>query len=343
MMSESRHITKRKSVSPWWNIGLKVLVSISLMYLIYRQIVAKDDLTSFLTSLRSQLAIANPLWIIVTILLIPFNFIFENLKWRSLLTNTHDVSFGTTMKAILCGSTLGIVTPNRLGEYGGRILYINPEDNWKAIYATGVGNLAQMIILLTFGWIGALVFFNAQVDIPTLITSGSIFIGIAGLVLLVLLYFNIDVIIGLVNRLPFLRKIKDRVKQWKAFQHLEILRSYDAATLNKALGLAFVKYLVYTTQYLLLLYFFGIDVPLVYALAGIASIYLIQTSIPLPAFIGLIARGELALLIWGYYSDSAAHILGASFTLWILNLLIPAIIGLLLIYKVNILKTLGYD
>jgi len=151
MMSESRHITKHSSVSPWWNIALKVLVSLALIYLIYRQIVAKEDLSSFLTSLRTQLAVANPLWIIATILLIPFNFIFENLKWRTLLTNTKKVSFGTTMKAVLCGSTLGIVTPNRLGEYGGRVLYINPEDNWKAIYATGVGNLAQMIILMTFG------------------------------------------------------------------------------------------------------------------------------------------------------------------------------------------------
>ena len=275
--------------------------------------------------------------------MIPFNFIFENLKWRTLLKGVQPTSFWTSMKGILCGSTLGIVTPNRLGEYGGRVLYMNPEDNWKAVYATAVGNMAQMIVLLTFGWIGALVFFNAQLEIPTLLTSGSIFLGIAGLTLLGMLYFNIDIVINLVNRLPFLRKIKARVRQWKAMQHLEILRSYDAKDLNKALVLGFLKYSVYTTQYLLLLYFFGIDVSVLYALAGITSIYLIQTSIPLPAFIGLVARGELALLMWSYYSDNPAHILGATFTLWLLNLLIPAIIGLILIYKVNILKSLGYD
>jgi len=292
---------------------LKVIVSISLIYLIYRQVVAKEDMASFFESVRSQLAIANPLWIAITIVLIPFNFIFENLKWRTLLKGVQPTSFWTSLKAILCGSTLGIVTPNRLGEYGGRVLYMDPEDNWKAVYATAVGNLAQMIVLLTFGWIGALLFFNAQLDIPTILTSGSIFLGLASLTLLGLLYFNIDLVINLVNRLPWLRKIKDRVRQWRAMQHLEILRSYNASDLNKALGLGFLKYSVYTVQYLLLLYFFGIDVPVLFALAGIASIYLIQTSIPLPAFIGLVARGELAL------------------------------IGLLLIYKVNILKSLGYD
>ena len=330
-------------ISPWWNVVLKAVVTLSLIYLIYRQVLAKEDLTSFIGSIEAQLTSANPLWLVATILLIPFNFIFENMKWRTLLKGVHPTSFGTSMKAILCGSTLGIVTPNRLGEYGGRVLYMNPEDNWKAVYATAVGNLAQMIILLSFGWIGALVFFNAQLEIPTLLTSGSIFLGIAGLSLLGLLYFNIDIVIKLVNRLPFLRRIKDRVHQWKAMKHLEILRSYDTLDLQKALGLGFLKYCVFTTQYLLLLYFFGIDVPVVFALAGIASIFLIQTSIPLPAFIGLIARGELALLMWSYYSDSPAHILGATFTLWLLNLLIPAIIGLILIYKANILKSLGYD
>ena len=343
MISKSQHIISSKGISPWWNVVLKIAVSLSLIYLIYRQVVAKEDLISLIYSIRTQLATANPLWLIATILLIPFNFIFENMKWRVLLKSVQPTSFWTSMKSILCGSTLGIVTPNRLGEYGGRVLYMNPEDNWKAVYATAVGNLAQMIVLLTFGWIGALIFFNAQLEIPTLLTSGSIFLGMAGLALLGLLYFNIDLVINLVNRLPFLRKVKNRVRRLKAMQHLEILRSYDASVLNKALGLGFVKYSVYTTQYLLLLYFFVIDVPVIFALAGIASIYLIQTSIPLPAFIGLVARGELALLMWGYYSENPAHILGATFTLWILNLLIPAILGLLLIYKVNILKSLGYD
>ena len=176
MISGSRHITnKSKRISPWWNVVLKLVVSVSLIYLIYRQILAKEDLSSFMASIRSQITTANPLWLVVTILLIPFNFIFENLKWRTLLKGVQPTSFWTSMKSILCGSTLGIVTPNRLGEYGGRILYMNPEDNWKAVYATGVGNLAQMIILLTFGWIGAVIFFNAQIEIPTLLTSGSVF------------------------------------------------------------------------------------------------------------------------------------------------------------------------
>ena len=115
MISESRHITSsNKRISPWWNVGLKVVVSLSLIYLIYRQVIAKDDLSSFIASILVQVVTSNPLWLVAAILLIPFNFIFENMKWRTLLKGVQPTSFWTSMKAILCGSTLGIVTPNRL-------------------------------------------------------------------------------------------------------------------------------------------------------------------------------------------------------------------------------------
>ena len=340
--------TAHKSISgrvrsPIWNVGLKVLVSLILAYLIYVQVVQKEGLDQFWSNLVQQLQAGLPIYIIAAIALMPINFICENVKWRRLLRSVDNLSRWTSMKSILTGSTLGIFTPNRLGEYGGRVLYVPAKDNWKVVYATAVGNLGQLIVLLSFGWIGMLFFFGEQLDIPIMIQYASIFLGIGGMVVLGLLYFNIDIIIQLINRISWLKKIKHKVASWNAFQHLEILRSYDAATLLNVLQWSGIKYAVYSTQYLLLLWFFDIDVPLLLAFAGIASIYLIQTAIPLPAFIGLVVRGELALLIWGHYSDNASHILGATFTLWIINLLIPSIIGLLLIYKINILKSLGYD
>lgn len=344
MSSNTAHKSLSGSVrSPIWNIGLKVLVSSFLAYLIYAQVVQKEGLDQFWANLLQQMKSGKPVFVILSVLLVPINFICENVKWRRLLTSVENLSWWASMKSILTGSTLGIFTPNRLGEYGGRVLYVPAKDNWKVVYATAVGNLAQLIVLLSFGWIGTLYFFGEQIEIPSMIKYASIFLGIAGMVVLGLFYFNIDIIIQLINRITFLKKVKHRVASWKAFQHMEILRSYDMATLLHVLKWSSVKYLVYSTQYLLLLWFFGVDVPIFLAFAGIASIYLIQTAIPLPAFIGLVVRGELALLIWGHYSDNVSHILGAAFTLWIINLLIPSIIGLLLIYKVNILKSLGYD
>ncbi|MBT8218209.1 MAG: flippase-like domain-containing protein [Bacteroidia bacterium] len=342
-ISQNTSIKTTMGLPVFWNGLVKFLISSMLIYFIYNQLADKGDLSEVWSSFRQNIGFGNIGLLVLCVLLMPFNFILENYKWRYLLTGMAYVSFWRSLKAILCGATLGIVTPNRLGEYGGRVLYFESRDNWKAIIATGVGNLAQLIVILSIGWIGAIYFFKHQVSLHPMLTSGSIVLGLISVILLSILYFNIDLAIDLFRRFPIPTYIKARIRKLSFLQNLEILRSYSIVALQKVLTIGLLKYVVYMTQYLLLLYFFGIQVPFWIALAGIATIYLIQTSIPLPAFMGLLARGELALIIWGYYSDMPENILGASFSLWILNLLIPSIIGLVLIYKVNILKSLGYD
>jgi hypothetical protein len=70
---------------------------------------------------------------------------------------------------------------------------------------------------------------------------------------------------------------------------------------------------------------------------------LLQTAIPLPPIVGLLARGEVALKIWGISSQNDLSILAATFTLWVINLIIPALIGLVFILRLNFLKSLGYQ
>jgi hypothetical protein len=100
---------------------------------------------------------------------------------------------------------------------------------------------------------------------------------------------------------------------------------------------------VYSTQYFLLLRFFGIDIGLIPAYFSIAAIFLIQTSIPLPPVMGLLARGNVAVQIWSFFGANQVSILATTFGLWIINLILPALFGTFFIFNVNITKSLGYD
>jgi len=110
-----------------------------------------------------------------------------------------------------------------------------------------------------------------------------------------------------------------------------------------ALLYATMRYGVYTFQYYLMLRFYGIDAPVLAALSGIATIYLMQTSIPVPPLFGLFARGEIALFVWGFFSTNELNILAASFTLFLINLSIPALLGSVFIVQTNVMKSLGYE
>ena len=90
-----------------------------------------------------------------------------------------------------------------------------------------------------------------------------------------------------------------------------------------------------------MLQFFGIQVSIINGIAGIATIFLFQTSIPLPPVMGLFVRGKIALDIWGLFSDNELGILASTFSLWILNLIVPALIGMVFIIKINVVQSLG--
>ncbi|MEM1215175.1 MAG: hypothetical protein AAGJ82_05800, partial [Bacteroidota bacterium] len=108
-----------------------------------------------------------------------------------------------------------------------------------------------------------------------------------------------------------------------------------AAALRRATFLALLRFLTYTFQYLLLLWFFNISLGWLEGMAGIFCIYLIQAGIPLPPGLGVISRSEIAILIWGSSIGTPLGIVSATFSLFVVNLMLPALLGSALLVQKN--------
>jgi hypothetical protein len=325
--------TKNKTI----NFFIKLAIVALLAWVIYKNIFGKQDIDEIWSLFLENVKEENIYWLIFAILLMPVNWIFETLKWRVLIEGVEKLSFRRSFAAIIAGVTLSIFTPNRIGEYGGRVLFVKPENNWKSVIATLVGSFSQLLVILSMGMLGFAYFVGNYFDIETHLLQGVFFIMVALIGLMLFGFYNIDILIPVFKKIPHIYKLK------RFFKHIIVLRNYDSKTLNKALGFAFLRYSVYTIQYLLLLHFFGINITLIEGLSGIATIFILQTSIPLPPLVGLLARSEIALVIWGIFSDNELSILASTFVLWILNLIIPALFGAVFIANINVLKSLGYD
>ncbi len=314
---------------------IKFLITTLLIWTIYEQVFAKENIADIWQTFVDHFEFPNLNWLLAVLFLVPFNWGFETLKWRELIKSFSNISFWRTYRAILAGVTVSLFTPNRIGEYGGRILMVEPENNWKAVVATLVGSMSQLMVLLTFGLIGA-VYFSAHFLNPEAYILKSVFVlGIIFIIILLTCFFNIDLLIPLIKRLPYAEKLKKYVK------HVQVLRNYSSNILASVLFYSFLRYLTYTTQYFLILQFFGIDVPIFAAFAGIATIFLLQTSVPLPPIMGLLARGEFALFIWGFFSTNEIDVLAATFSLFVINLTFPALLGLVFIVQTNVVESLG--
>ena len=49
------------------------------------------------------------------------NWLVEALKWRYMISKIENISIMTAYRAVLTGITVSTFTPNRIGEYGGRV------------------------------------------------------------------------------------------------------------------------------------------------------------------------------------------------------------------------------
>ena len=227
--------------------------------------------------------------------------------------------------------------PNEIGEYGGRILWVRPENQWKAVIATMVGSFSQLLVTLTLGLAGLLFFAYYFVAVDGFLLRVVGFLGLLLLLLMLFVFYNIDLCVPLAKRIPGIRFVKPVLK------HLVILSHYNTSELSFALGIALLRYVLYTVQYFCMLQFFDIEAMLGVSLACISTIFLLQTSVPLPPIMGMFARGEVALYVWGFFSRDTMSILASSFGLWVINIIIPALIGLVFVISINVLKSLGYE
>lgn len=319
------------------NTFIKLLIVVLLIWTIYNQVFAKENINEIWEVFLRNFAFPN-LWLLIfIILLVPVNWGIEAYKWKQLIKNFSDLNFWKTYKAILAGVAVSLFTPNRIGEYGGRILMVPAEQNWKAVIATLVGSFSQLLTLLAMGLIGAIYFSLNFLNPANYILQLVFFLGISFIGLMLFCFFNIDMVIPIARRIPFPNWMK------KYLKHVTVLTNYSSKELSKVLFYSLLRYLTYSFQYYLALNFFGIEVTLFLGMAGISTIYLLQTSIPLPPLMGLLARGEVALFVWGFFSQNEVNILAASFSLFIINLAIPALLGAVFILQTNVLKSLGYD
>lgn len=313
---------------------LKLILAGILGLILYYQLFGREDLTiqSLGKEFMGNLSRASIPLILLVLVLMPLNWFFETKKWLALVEKIEPIALEDALKAVLAGLTFSMFTPNRVGEYGARIFMVSEGKRFMAVFATMVGVSSQWIVLIVGGWWGLIVAFSLDlIPIGDGLLGLLVGVGIVVSMLLFAFYFNMQAIVVYCLRFRWTKKWAGRFSESN-------FKSYTLPELYLALGYSLLRYLIYSIQYLLLLYFFGFDATYLTTFLGITIVYLLQTGIPLPPSTGLLARGNIALLIFGYLSVTEgmpAVILASTFSLWLINVVFPAIVGAIVIAKMG--------
>ena len=308
-----------------------------LSYSIYTEVRNQPDLAEKWSAIKSSLGLPVLLTFLAVFVLMLVNWGIEALKWKISVRGIQKISYATAFRAILSGTSFSVTTPNRVGEYLGRVLYMNEGNRVKAVSLTIVGSISQLIITIAFGLVG-LLFLRSRIANASLATDFWIDVIIGGasatLLLLTVFYFRLPFLIRWLDRLPFSRKFS-----WM----ISALEEFNATLLLQLLSLSAIRFMVFILQYYLMFRVFEVDITWVQGLLGVSVSFLVMAAIPTIAlFTDLGLRGELNLKLLGLFSNNSLGISLTAASIWFINLIVPALVGSLLILSIKrILKQDG--
>src|SRR5690606_22168034 len=136
------------------------------------------------------------------------NWLLEAVKWRYLCRHIEPISFWTSVQSVFCGLTWAVFTPNRIGEYGGRVLFLKPRKRIFGVVAMGVGALAQLVLTSVAGALSIAWFVNRFFAIDPVAGTALWLLAVAYAAFFLILYFNVKWINRWVSRIGFMRRFQ---------------------------------------------------------------------------------------------------------------------------------------
>jgi hypothetical protein len=323
-----------KSIKIFLNYFLGPFIFIWLTISIFRQIRQQPDLEQNLALVRDA-AVGSMAWKFWTVfVLMIINWGIEARKWQVLLLPLEKLSLGRSFKAILSGVAFAMNTPNRIGEYGGRILYVSEGKRIRAVSLTIAGSFSQLIITLFFGVIGIWILRDLFLS-NEYISSFSIWLKFLEAILVFItvicfmIYFRIGWIIKGVEKLPGAHAI---------VKHISVLEELSVRILLRVLSLSIGRYVVFIIQYNLLLQVMHVEVGWWEGFWLVSVLFLWLAIWPTIALLELGLRWEYSILLFSMVSNNTVGIYAVATGIWFINLVLPALAGSLFMLGFRIFK-----
>lgn len=252
-------------------------------------------------------------WLLLVFALLPLNIFIEAAKWKKIVEKTETIPFRKAMNAVLAGFATGFVTPNRIGDMAGRMLYVSPQNRKITAFYSLLNSFTQNYSIALVGFPLAVCYFFIVKN--SAYNSELYFVLVAVFILVfTLIYFFTPKIVLICNK-------HNKLNVLKGFS------DYKIADLLHIIGYSVLRFLVFCFQFFALLQFFKVDLSLFEAFVSIPTSYLFVTFTPSLAFSEAAIRSSYAVLIIGFFSDNIAGIAFAGFLLWIINFVLPMLIG----------------
>ncbi|MBX7242535.1 MAG: flippase-like domain-containing protein [Bacteroidia bacterium] len=321
----------KKIIPDWVFSSLKVLISvIALGYVIWK--IREEG--SMLSESLFPVTFEKGGYLLLSLLMVIPNQGIEALKWVYMIRKYYpEMTFKKAVEGILAGNAVGIFTPNRIGEYAGRMYYLPKGKRTEALTITLTDRICQMLITLWMGVIAAgYMILYTEKEWNRIFTLNKN-LQYSGIILLIAGCLIVNFIVIYPHRL--LHFLDNRFQFRWISSIKETFSVVSPRDMWVVFGLSALRYLIFTVQYFLLLPVFGYTGSFLLAVVLIWIIFLIKSVIPSISLAELGIRESVAIAVMSAFGIAAITAAGSTFLLYIFNIAIPAVAGIRYIHKIK--------
>ena len=246
------------------------------------------------------------------------NLLLEAKKWQVLISPLLKTKLHSAFKMILSGCTSGIFTPGKLGEPVGRVMTLERELWAKATILNYLGGMMTSLVIVGFGLPSLVVnwsflFQNTDPQYKLFLTASAL--------LTLSIWFAW-------SKRSWLKRVLINARSFgsSAEELIGFVKTVPAKIWRIAIFWSFLRFAVYSLQLGVFLWFLGAQLEIIRW--GIVFIYFLMIS-ALPSFFlsDLGVRGSVALFVFSFSGLSDLSIVTAVGFLWLINQVVPALIG----------------
>ncbi|MBC8054362.1 MAG: flippase-like domain-containing protein [Sphingobacteriaceae bacterium] len=318
--------SKKKTI----NSVIKVSILLLAGAFIYHKLSDNENLESFQKLLKNLEHYKAYRILVLVFALMLLNWFLEALKWRFLVKSIQKLSVWKAVESVFCGLTLAVFTPNRIGEYGGRVFFLTSRKRALGVIAMGVGAVGQMVVTNILGAVAILWFINQYLQINFWLFYGiSTLAGIYCLFFL-LFFFNISLLLDVLNRIRVLASLR---------KFFLILSRYHFKELSIVFGYSLLRFVVFTSQYCLIISLLIPGIALPPMVMMIFILFFIQSALPSLDLLDVGVRTMTATYFFSFITTNELAVMAGTAAIWFVNLIIPAILGSVFVFKLNFFGT----
>ncbi|GGH09280.1 lysylphosphatidylglycerol synthase domain-containing protein [Mucilaginibacter phyllosphaerae] len=306
---------------------IKAAILVLAFLFIYNKFLGKNDDLARFEKLISVISRGQVIYTLsAVVLLMVANWFLESLKWQYLAKKLTRVSVWEAVEAVFCGLTWAIFTPNRIGEYGGRVMFLPPRKRIHGVFAMAVGAFAQNVITNLVGILASLWFLYYFLNLSIWLYLGIAVLSLAFLTLFLVFYFHIKWLVSWLDKVSFLKKYH---------RFFDIMGRYNRHELLVVIGYSLARFFVFSFQYYLVIHLLLPALPFFGMIITVFVFIFIQSALPSLDLLDVGVRSYTATHLFLFITNQQIAIIAAVSSIWLINLIIPAIIGSVFVLKLK--------